>query len=747
MKVYEMYELIEEIGQGPRTIVYRAMNSITGQEVAVKALTPEAAADPENSRLLQESAQFLANVPSYNHVLQVYTLELEKGWLIAEFMDASLADRLREGPLPADMVRSVLRQALEGLVELHAISRLHGRLKPTNLLIDDKQRIKIADSPGLMVGGVVRQPDDLPKYTAPELIDPKYGDVGPPTDLYILGFTALELLYGPEFDQVFKGTGRDSVDPAVGWIRLHGSDAESIPHAAELVKGLPVDLDAVINRMLRGGARDRYQSAEEALADLAEGGEVGVVVRKRAPGRRVSPPGLERTTPAVDLGVSGRKDLPPDTDGGGDDVPPEPPAPAPSRLAALREWTRKIRPINAVVATAAFLLLVLALALATSQSSEAEFKLSTSPDGATVTFLSPKKPPDQIKPSGKKTNATYRIHNVPMKVRIALDGYETQEVDINPEDQRELMVELKKKVEPTTSIRIESSPTGATVRIGGDEKGRTPCDVPLRPGSYKVELSLAEHNPRSDNISVDQQTRVYSYELTRVRTPVPGGSALPDYHELRSVKMRLRLIPAGSFRMGSPEGEKDRQKDESLREVVIPKEFYIGIYEVTQEQYLAVLGRNPSVYTKEREGGPNHPVDAVTYANAEAFCKKLSETEGKLFRLPTEAEWEYACRAGTTTSFHCGGELSGAVAVFLDADKGGRKSTAPVGERQPNKFGLYDMHGNVAEWCSDVYGSQERILRGGSFDRPAGACRSAARDAADPNLRASRFGFRIVMEP
>lgn len=254
-----------------------------------------------------------------------------------------------------------------------------------------------------------------------------------------------------------------------------------------------------------------------------------------------------------------------------------------------------------------------------------------------------------------------------------------------------------------------------------------------------------------------------------------------------SIGMKLARIPAGTFQMGSPKTEVERKGDESAHEVTITKPFLIGVYEVTQTEFSRIMGG-------ERAGkavfkGPNRPMDNVTWEDAGAFCRALSEipaerAAGRKYRLPTEAEWEYACRAGTQMVFNSGDSLSAAQANFNgeypygDVESGVYlRRTADVGSYKPNAFGLYDMHGNVAEWCSDWYdkeyyydspakdplgppvgvtptdfttkaGAKKFYLsvRGGCWLDDARACRSACRFRGMPEINYRLIGFRVVCE-
>jgi formylglycine-generating enzyme required for sulfatase activity len=242
------------------------------------------------------------------------------------------------------------------------------------------------------------------------------------------------------------------------------------------------------------------------------------------------------------------------------------------------------------------------------------------------------------------------------------------------------------------------------------------------------------------------------------------------------VKLELVLIPAGEFMMGgdeSPEevarksgwdGAKDWCKNEHPQHKVrITKPYYMGKYEVTQEQWERVMGNNRS-----RFKGAKNPVDTVSWNDTQEFIKKLNARVGEkgTFGLPTEAEWEYACRSGTSTPFHTGDTISTAQAnyngnhTYGDGRKGEyREKTIAVGSFAANAFGLYDMHGNVWEWCSDWYGTYDagakddptgpatgnvRVLRGGSWYNYPWDCRSAYRSRNYPANRFDGFGFRLL---
>jgi formylglycine-generating enzyme required for sulfatase activity/predicted Ser/Thr protein kinase len=233
------------------------------------------------------------------------------------------------------------------------------------------------------------------------------------------------------------------------------------------------------------------------------------------------------------------------------------------------------------------------------------------------------------------------------------------------------------------------------------------------------------------------------------------------------VKLELVKIKAGGFIMGSPEGELGRFSDEEQHQVTLTKDFWLGKYEVTQSQYETLMGTNPSSFT-----GANLPVENVSWVDAMAFCRKLNERyrdrlpAGYEFTLPTEAQWEYACRAGTTTALNSGKDLSNETYHCENLRELGwygynnaENSTHPVGQKKPNAWGLYDMHGNAWEWCRDWYGSYAgaatdptgpttgsfRVCRGGSWIINARSCRSAFRSHISPGYRHNALGFRLAL--
>lgn len=230
-----------------------------------------------------------------------------------------------------------------------------------------------------------------------------------------------------------------------------------------------------------------------------------------------------------------------------------------------------------------------------------------------------------------------------------------------------------------------------------------------------------------------------------------------------SIGMKFVLIPAGSFVMGSPPDEPGRGDDEKQHRVTLTKGFYMSVTEVTQGQWRQVMGNNPSHF---QDCGADCPVEFVSWNDCQEFVKRLNQREGgNRYRLPTEAEWEYTCRAGSTTALAngsisktgCGHDPNLDVMGWYCGNSG--KKPHPVTQRKPNAFGLYDMHGNIWEWCQDWYGpypsghvsdptgpssGSVRVLRGGGWHEDVEGCRSALRVGRPPTSRAGTLGFRLA---
>jgi len=332
-------------------------------------------------------------------------------------------------------------------------------------------------------------------------------------------------------------------------------------------------------------------------------------------------------------------------------------------------------------------------------------------------------------------------------------------------------------VGPTTGLDNERSiRNGAFINAAYKCRSAARNDCKPADGYDDIGFRVAMTIKKDTYMVVDLESGEASY-LTDV--PKEGWT---DEH--KTTKMVFRKVLADTFAMGSPTNELGRSGDETQHNVTFSKDFYIGVFETTQKQYETIMGRNPSEYE-----GDTRPVECVSYnlirgegkgsgwpasgdVDEDSFLGKLRAKTGKSFDLPTEAQWEYACRAGTTTALNNGTNLSnveedenmnklGRYEYNCGDGKGGCRQHTAVGSYLPNVWGIYDTHGNVLEWCLDWYGDYEgdvtdpngpaegarRVLRGGSWGHSAYFCRSASRINISPSDYEYHYGFRLALMP
>ena len=296
----------------------------------------------------------------------------------------------------------------------------------------------------------------------------------------------------------------------------------------------------------------------------------------------------------------------------------------------------------------------------------------------------------------------------------------------------------------------------------------------------RVASALALCSALAGPSPMDAQAQQKTKPTPKLKPSTFAGTKAGQEWDGNGLKLKFRWCPPGKFTMGSPKSEKHRNNDEDQVSVTLTRGFWLGTYEVTQAQWQSVMRTRlkqqkdkPNTYGAITGEGSDHPMYFVNHDEATEFCRKLTQSEraaGRLpsgweYRLPTEAQWEYACRAGTTTATAFGDSLSSTQANFNGgfpyngAAKGPyKRGTAEVGTYGANRWGLHDMHGNVWEWCRDWYQSNlpggtdpevtkmatRRVLRGGSWFNGGGIGRAAYRGHADPNRRGNCLGFRLV---
>ena len=342
-------------------------------------------------------------------------------------------------------------------------------------------------------------------------------------------------------------------------------------------------------------------------------------------------------------------------------------------------------------------------------------------------------------------------------------------IDSSNSEARSLKDEAERNLKPNLEIiaTVNGVRVPATVRFGDKTMGTSgkTLDDLVENASYTGTLSYKKgESEYTGNIGFTcnwKGLRKISIELTKVS--FSGVITLDN-----GVKIEMVKIDPGTFIMGTSSGELGRDKDETQHQVTLSKAFWLGKFEVTQAQYEAVMGKNPSDFR-----GSDRPVEKVTWYNAKDFCSKLNKRyarilpQGYKFDLPSEAQWEYACRAGENTALNNGKNLTSETEVCRNLNdvawynKNTRSRHEDVGLKQPNNWGLYDMHGNVREWCRDWLGDYSgsavdpegpasgtyRVNRGGCWGIAAKCCRSGSRNYNSPDSFYSDLGFRLALVP
>ncbi|MBI1913281.1 MAG: SUMF1/EgtB/PvdO family nonheme iron enzyme [Planctomycetes bacterium] len=783
------YRILRKLGGGGMGTVYLAEDTELSRKVALKV--PHFTTDDTvaTSRFKRE-ARIAAGIDHPN-LCPVYdvgevggTLYLTMPYIEGKQLSRWLKEEIVWQPEAAALL---VRKLALALGVMHERGVMHRDLKPSNVLVGP------GGEPVLVDFGLARSFDGktqtltdtgerlgTPAYMSPEQVLGDSKKIGPATDIYSLGMILFELVTGK-----LPFTGPPMA--MYGQI-LHAK----LPPPSELRPGLDGQIDALCLKALAKNAEDRFSSMgafAEALAVYAE----------RVPAPAAVPADASRTAPATateanepelieDVRIVCSKckrqlHVPPEYRGkrmkcprcgmslGTAPVPAPPPAvPAAPPLDPLSRVPRPAEPETAANSS---------VNTATTPPWRSRVLRKPAPllaAGAGALLLvvglilllgGPGPPPQEEGDDGKIPKQEKELT---LELRTEQPLYQ-----LTAGQPAKVRVRVKRgQVVGPIALKLDSPPRGirgptGVIDIGKDdgeleietEQGAGPFGGPVT----IVATAAAAQGKTTVHLSVD---------------PV----VLPPTQE-NALGMNFVLVRRDKFRMGSPTTEPERGNDETPHEVQILCSYYLGVHEVTQDQYQQVMGKNPSRFTQPNGGGPNHPVENVSYADAVEFCRKLSEQPQerqarRSYRLPTEAEWEFACRlggppGGMTLATHYGNSLSAGEANF-DGDfpyNGGDKiprvgATTPIGKYRASNLGLFDMHGNVWEWCNDWYQDDyytkgpmidpqgpdptktdppptSRVVRGGAWDAPGDRCRSAYRTARDPNRGFDNVGFRVVL--
>ncbi|MDB5338526.1 MAG: serine/threonine protein kinase [Planctomycetaceae bacterium] len=746
------YEDLNELGRNHYSVVFAAHDFNTRRDVVIMELLPQFQSNPGRWDEIWQQVMTLSDAKLENTV-PVYDLDRERRWVVMEKMNTALQAELNKGPLDAKLVRGVLRQILVALDSLHKQEIYHGDIKPANLLVNNEGFVRLSFSPGLVLGGQIPQRLKDFKYLCPEMLNPvAFGDIGPQSDLYCLGFTALELLIGPQFDSKFKGVTEGVLNPDRAWMSWHSSNqpSEQLPTVAKLLPGTPQDLVTVIDRLLQKEVKNRYQSAAAALADLERTGQDPVFLTRPAKSEESEPkkvpekvvkakgpakPGFLDQLKALFAAKPGSK---------------KPSVPVGNQT-AMQKFNQYLEDRPALKYTVIGLVCLVFLMLLFAPSGKGGVKL-----------------------------AAVEVTSVPEKAMLTFERLDPP------------AIEEDKKSDGKGDKPADAKPKAADAKASsGEEPVPTPAKLKLAAGEYEVHLELQGYEKLTEKMTVAKagwSAQKFSFKLKEGPAPAPtnflpdGLTAVPGIEDItwegkllpkRALSIKLTdlkaplefaLIMPKSFQYGVSEKDMPEPGELAASEQSVKYPYYISLTEVTNEQLQtwakAAKVEPPTNWkdTFEKLGaeGKSHPAVHVGFATAKGFSEWLS----KRGRLPTEKEWEFAARGTTGHLLPWESQSEPNDKICNLTYEGGEPHTVAVTalEQGRSPLGLAHLVGNAAEWCSDDYvagveegedapgaqGSDQpfHATRGGSFLSRKARLTTRANSDADG---AGHVGFRVLV--
>ena len=754
------YRIVEKIGAGGMGVVYRVEDTKwDGRVFALKALPPDMAKSSAAIKRLKREADSAIDLRHAN-IMALHSFDNDgpHHFLVMELLDGpdledALADKER---FSLDEVLDVARQVCPALDHAHERGVVHRDIKPGNLLYKnegDKQVVKIAD-----FGIAYQVRDSIARitgqdttggtmhYMPPEQLAGEETDAR--SDQYALAATLYELLRGRT---PFQGAGGVLINQIEKKQAAPIADVPDHVNAA-LLKGLakkPGDRFASCGELLEA-LEGRLTVVDGANADGGGEGKLPVAGGNHS-AKIIWGVGLLSLALILGadysfgfLGLFKHRVI----------------SPAPTKAAAVTgqakraEQTVQTVTVKPTVRANPITVLSTPKAQVKPTDSKIEIVFGSKPVGAKV-FCYETMPPF----IGKTTEPFSRAFK-PGKYRFKfahVPGYDEKVVpfEVRHDGEKRLYVQLKKLI---GYICVECTPADANITVRG--RSYNGGKMALSPGKYEIIASKSGYKSRSHTVTVSDG-KIWTVRFTLEPTHKIG--------EEKTVEgIRFCWCPPGEFMMGSPASDTERDSsEEPQHKVKISKGFWLSKYEISQSEWLSLMDSNPSNHKVS-----DNPVDGVTWRDCQSFVRELNRKNGSRykFRLPTEAEWEYACRAGTKTPYHFSKKSCFVEINYIDNNPNWhsihsvvKPRAAKVGSYLPNAWGLHEMHGNVEEWCSDWYSKEyyrisakvdptgpdsgsERVVRGGSWADSLSRCRSASRKGVPPDKVDCGVGFRLLLE-
>jgi formylglycine-generating enzyme required for sulfatase activity/aminoglycoside phosphotransferase (APT) family kinase protein len=689
-------------------VVFLAEHQRMGRQVALKVLPPAAMRDHTAVERFHREVRALAAL-THPNIITAHDADEARGlhFFVMEYVEGEDLAALvkRRGALPVAQALNYVVQAARALEYAHKKGLVHRDVKPSNLLVDADGKVKLLDL-GLarftdQEEGVGQDLTGAGVFGTPDYMAPEQAErtksADARSDIYSLGATLFHLLAGRTMYE-----GESVLERVLAHIN------QPIPSLREANGEVTEPLERVFRKMVAKKPEQRYQTVGELLRDLKP--LLPKAIEEEEP--RIKPDAPRVAAGEATIVAAGLLGL-----GNGP-----------------RPWNN--RTLVAAGGVAAVLLFGVWLVFRDKGGKEVarvavtpgqELKFKASPE----TTMSVEQTPDGSAAAGKGEVGE------PPTVRIG--------------------------VEP----KVAEADTGKSTTAAATPMPETTKTNPLPvAAAVPIAAKMVEAPPMTPKPEpvAKAEPLVWPFDESAAKAGQAAwakslGKAVV---EKNSIDMELVVIPPGTFTMGSPADEKDRSPDEDQVDVTLTKAFQMSRTEVTQGQWKAVMGTEP--WQGEAVAGEfsDSPATYVNWADAVSFCEKLSAREGQVYRLPTEAEWEWACRAGTKTAWSFGGSEGELGQYAWFAGNTGEIYKVPrVGQKLSNGFGLSDMHGNVWEWCGDLYGKtlaggsnpvgassgSFRVVRGGSWDYALASCRSAGRISIAPSYRGFALGFRPVLSP